>query len=63
MVVSELIEMLKKMPQDAIVARDGKYTWRREPKILTENEVKNKIYLGEDEGKNYLYIDVARCDY
>ena len=56
MVVSELIEMLKKMPQDAIVASDGRFTWSGGDKILTEREVKNRIYLSKD--KKHLLIDI-----
>lgn len=61
MIVSELIEMLKEMPQDAIVASDGCHTWFGKDKILTEREIKNKIYLSKD--KKYLLIDMERCDY
>ena len=61
MIVSELIEMLKEMPQDAIVASDGRYTWFGKDKILTEGEIKHKIYLSRD--KKHLLIDIERCDY
>lgn len=61
MIVSELIEMLNKMPQNAIVASDGCHTWLGEHKILAEREVKNRIYMSED--KKYLLIDMENCDY
>lgn len=61
MIVSELIEMLNKMPQNAIVASDGSHTWFGEHKILTERQVKDRIYMSKD--KKYLLIDMERCDY
>lgn len=61
MTVAELINELKKMPQNAIVASDGRLTWFRTPKVLTEQEIKNRIYLSKD--KDYLYIDVEPIDY